>query len=99
MERRFPDMPAAGVLILFVIRSFLLWALVPLASVVWVCGCLWFARRGSLRKFVRWTDYNATTALCRSVFRPLMRMPLPVYAPLATVGEFNTPISFIAEFA
>ncbi|GAB3582819.1 hypothetical protein GCM10027406_26080 [Leifsonia lichenia] len=99
MERAPFNLRLAGIVALLLVRSVLLWVLVPIAGVVWVFGgpALW--RRGSMRRFVRWVDYNSTAALCRTVLRPFARKPHPEWAPPRTIRTFQNPISFTLEFA
>jgi hypothetical protein len=92
-------MNPAGLVLLILIRSVLLWILVPVAFVVWVFGGPWLWRKGPTNKFVRWADYNTTVTLMRTILRPLTKPPYSSWAPLSQVREFNTPISFINEFA
>lgn len=99
MERVPFNLRPTGLVALFIVRSFLLWMLVPVAGAVWVLGgpALW--RRGSMRRFVRWVDYNSSAALCRTLLRPFARAPYPEWAPPRSIRTFRTPISFTLEFA
>ena len=88
-----------GVGLWFLIRSYCLWLIVPLSTLVWVVASPWLATRGSLRQFVRWVDYNASVVLFRSVLQPFLREPYPPWAALNTVREFTTPLDFVRDFA
>jgi len=74
-----PGTPALGFvagLCLLVARGILLWVVVPLGFVTWLCLIPWVrARRIPLGQFLGWVDINLVAGLERTVLRPLFRHP------------------------
>jgi hypothetical protein len=65
-----------GGTLLLGVRGVLLWALVPLATCVWLLIAPWLRRRGvGLGGFLGWVDLNFVALLARSVLRPLFADP------------------------
>ena len=69
-------------LLLLVIRNFLLWIVVPLASIVWVALAWPLHRREiSFAQYLGWVDLNVIASLQRGVLRPLTKRRLPFVPP------------------
>lgn len=73
-----------GALILLLIRSVLLWILLPLETCLWLALSPWAYRRGvGPGEFLGWADLNLIAFLQRLILRPLFpeRQPwVPVHA-------------------
>lgn len=95
---RLPNPTPIGLFVLVCVRSVLLWFVVPLAFVTWLVGLFWLWGKVPLRAFVRWADWNVGVALCRSILRPLMRDPLPNWAPLRSARALQNRVKFMEFF-
>jgi len=64
-------------LLLLLVRGVLLWVVVPVSAVVWLCLAIRLRRRGvGLGRFLGWVDLNLVAALQRTVLRPFFPSPL-----------------------
>jgi hypothetical protein len=70
-----------GMLLLFT-RGFLLWIVIPVASVLWLVLAIRFRRRGvKYGQYLGWVDMNLIAFLQRGVFRPLVKWPVSFVPP------------------
>ena len=81
-----PNEPKLGVIpsaLVTLARSLLLWVLIPLGSVAWVVGSVWFLRKQiSLGQFLGWLDLNLVVALLRGPLRPVVPKPRRGWIPV-----------------
>ncbi len=81
-----------GVLVLLT-RSFLLWIVIPVWSVVWLARAISLHRRGiTYGQYLGWVDLNLIAFLQRGVFRPLVRWPAP-FVPSSEMPSVTHRIS------
>ena len=87
--------PSAWFLLLL-IRGFLLWLVVPVATVVWCAGAYWFIRDdASLGKFLGLVDNNLLIVIERSILRPLFEKPTHSWIPYANIAEVAHRVGFL----
>lgn len=91
-----PPPPATGLaggVALGLLRSVLLWVVMPLAFVVWLGGLLWLGGRVPLRGWLRWIDYNMIVTLCRTLLWPLMDEPAMAWLGFRHIRDIDTRVS------
>ena len=79
---------AAGLATL-ILRGFLLWIVVPLATVAWLLVGFRLRRRGStFGQYLGWIDVNLIAFLQRTILRPITRSPLS-WVPVKQISEVS----------
>ncbi|GIT78832.1 hypothetical protein LLS1_05010 [Leifsonia sp. LS1] len=84
----------AGGVALGLLRSVLLWVVVPVAFLLWLVLLLWLWAKVPLRGWIRWVDYNMIVTLCRTVLSPLMREPTLKWLPPKYINEIDTRVGY-----
>jgi hypothetical protein len=89
-----PETGLAGGVALGLLRSVLLWLVMPLAFIVWLLGLLWLWGHVPLRGWLRWIDYNMIVTLCRTLLWPLMNEPKINWLEYTHVHDIDTRVGF-----
>jgi hypothetical protein len=91
-EFRLPWVSGVAFLLL---RSCLLWILVPGATLAWLLAWpYWHIKRVGCGQLIGWVDINLAAALQRSLFRPLVREPL-AFARISEASEVTHRVLFV----
>jgi hypothetical protein len=87
--------PLAWLCLLF-IRGFLLWLVVPVATIIWVVGAYWFIRDGAyLGRFLGWADNNLVVMVQRSILRAFFEQPTHPWVPYVNIADVTHRIGFL----
>jgi hypothetical protein len=94
LERGSRQNPAVAGLACLLLRSLLLWVVVPLAVLAWVVAFGWLRRRGvTAGQFLGWVDLSLLAFLSRIILRPLFRDP-PLWVPASQMSEVTHRLSW-----
>lgn len=84
--------------LLLLVRSLLLWIVIPLAVLVWPLLVPRLERMGvGFRQYLGWVDFNLIVFLQRVVFRPLMRQR-DNYVSLESIATIAHRVRFTDPF-
>lgn len=94
LERGSRQNPAVAGVACLLLRSLLLWVVVPPALLAWLVSSGWLGRRGvTAGKFLGWVDLNLTVFLSRIILRPLFPDP-PLWVPVSQISDVTHRLSW-----
>jgi hypothetical protein len=80
-----------------VVRGFLLWVVVPIATCSWMVMKVVGRVRGvTLGQFIGWCDINLIAGIQRSVMRPVVRWPAD-WVPASAMPEVTHRVSLLLD--
>ncbi len=88
-----------GGVLLLLVRSLLLWIVVPIGFIAWATTCPWqIKRKVSLGQFIGWIDSNMVIAIERSVLRPFFTAPTHRWVPIKDRDKVKNRIGLLDPF-